>query len=106
MKSPAFSLSSLRVGLVLRMGIGASFAAHAAEPANPSATPQVRTILNYFHESSARKEGRRVLSGQFSDFGDAANLRIMERIQEKTGRWPGLIGVDYADFGRGSLTYT
>jgi hypothetical protein len=54
---------------------------------------------------SARKEGRRILSGQFSDFGDGANLRIMERIQKRTGRWPGLIGVDYADFGRGSLTY-
>ena len=105
MKRSAFSLASLRVGLVLRMAIGASLASHAAEPANPSATPQARVVLNYFHELSARKEGRRILSGQFSDFGSGANLRIMERIQEKTGRWPGLIGVDYADFGRGSLTY-
>jgi hypothetical protein len=105
MKRPAFSLSSLRVGLVLMMAIGACLAAHAAEPANPRSTPQVRTILNYFHELSARKEGRRILSGQFSDFGNGANLGIMERIQEKTGHWPALIGVDYADFGRGSLTY-
>ena len=87
------------------MAVGASFTAHAAEHANPSATPQVRTILNYFQELSARREGRRILSGQFSDFGNGADLRIMERIQEKTGHWPGLIGVDYADFGRGSLTY-
>jgi len=57
------------------------------------------------HKLSARKEGRRILSGQFTDFGDGANLRVMERIQERTGCWPGLIGVDYADFGRGSLTY-
>jgi mannan endo-1,4-beta-mannosidase len=105
MKGSVFSLSSFPIGLVLTLAVGACLAAHAAEPANPSATPQVHTILNYFHELSARKEGRRILSGQFSDFGDGANLRIMERIQERTGRWPGLIGVDYADFGRGSLTY-
>ena len=105
MKGPVFSLFSFLIGLVLTLAVGACRAAHAAEPANPSARPQVRTILNYFHELSARKEGRRILSGQFSDFGDGANLRIMERIQERTGRWPGLIGVDYADFGRGSLTY-
>jgi hypothetical protein len=77
-------LSSLRNGLVLSLAIGASLAAHAAEPANPSATPQVRTVLNYFHELSARTDGRRILSGQFSDFGNGANLRIMERIQESS----------------------
>ena len=106
MKGPVFSLSSFPIGLVLTLAVGTCLAAHTAEPANRSATPQVRTILNYFHELSARKEGRRILSGQFSDFGDGANLLIMERIQERTGRRPGLIGVDYADFGRGSLTYT
>src|SRR5215475_7416012 len=34
-----------------------------------------------------------------------ADLRIMERIHENTGHWPALLGVDYADFGRGSLTF-
>ena len=76
------------------MAIGASLAGHAAEPANPSATLQVHSILNYFHEfvRPQRKPAHSV--GQFSDFGNAASLRIMEQIQEKTGRWPGLIGVD------------
>lgn len=78
--------------------------ASASEPANPQASPATRRVLDYFHELSARKEGRRILSGQFSDFGHGANLRIMEQIHERTGRWPALIGVDYADFGRGSLT--
>jgi mannan endo-1,4-beta-mannosidase len=76
----------------------------AAEPANPRATAAARRVLDYFHELDARKEGRRVLSGQFSDFGDGANLKILERIHAGTGRWPGLIGVDYADFPRGGLT--
>ena len=79
-------------------------AASSAEPANPKANVQARAILNYFHELSGRPE-KRVLSGQFSNFGNGANLRIMEQIHEKTGHWPALIGVDYADFGRGSLTY-
>lgn len=80
-------------------------AAPAPAPANPKTNAKARAMLSYFHELSARKSGQRILSGQFSDFGNGANLRIMERIHEKTGRWPALIGVDYADFGRGSLTY-
>lgn len=79
--------------------------ARAAEPANPNSSPEARAILNYFQELSDQTGGRRIVSGQFSDFGGGANLQIMERIHEKTGHWPGLIGVDYADFGRGSLTY-
>jgi mannan endo-1,4-beta-mannosidase len=79
-------------------------AAFSAEPANPNANTQARAMLDYFHGLSARPE-KRILSGQFSNFGNGANLRIMEQIHEKTGHWPALIGVDYADFGRGSLTY-
>ncbi|MBI4661138.1 MAG: hypothetical protein HY735_20095 [Verrucomicrobia bacterium] len=81
------------------------FGAPSAEPANPKTNAKARTILRYLHELSARKEGPRILSGQFSNFGNGANLRLMEQIRDKTGRWPALIGVDYADFGRGSLTY-
>ncbi len=76
----------------------------AAEPANPKANAATRAVLNYFCDLSRRTEGKRILSGQFSDFGNGASLRIMERIHETTGHWPGLIGVDYADFPRGSLT--
>ncbi len=105
MKRPVIFLSFLRLGLLMTMALSPCLVAPAAEPANPNATPQAQAVLNYFHELSARREGRRIISGQFSDFGNGANLRIMERIHEKTGHWPGLIGVDYADFGRGSLTY-
>ena len=79
-------------------------AAFSAEPANPKANAQARAILDYLHGLSARTD-KRILSGQFSNFGNGANLRIMEQIHERTGHWPALIGVDYADFGRGSLTY-
>lgn len=94
---------------LIRLAIGVagcltSTLGSAAEPANPSATPQARAVLDFFHELTARKEGRRILSGQFSDFGNGANLGILERIHDRTGHWPALIGVDYADFARGSLT--
>jgi mannan endo-1,4-beta-mannosidase len=89
----------LCVVLVLFCSIG-----RAAEPANPNANAATRALLNYFHELSNRTESKRILSGQFSNFGNGANLRIMERIHENTGQRPALIGVDYADFSRGSLT--
>ena len=76
----------------------------SAEPANPKSNSASRALLDYFHDLSGRTAGKRILSGQFSDFGNGANLRIMERVHEKTGHWPALVGVDYADFPRGSLT--
>lgn len=101
------SLASLHRSCLAGLGLLflLSSGAFAAEPANPKATPQARRVLDYFHELRGRKEGRRILSGQFTDFGNGAKLRIMERIHERTGQWPALIGVDYADFGRGSLTW-
>ena len=78
--------------------------AKAAEPANKAATPAAREVLNCFCKLSAQKDGARIVSGQFTDFGHGANLAIMEKIHEKSGHWPGLLGADYADFSRGSLT--
>ena len=98
-------LTAAAMKLTLALIVVFHLHAQASEPANPNATPQARRVLDYFHELSARKEGRRILSGQFTDFGQGANLRLIERIHQRTGRWVGLIGVDYADFGRGSLTY-
>lgn len=81
-----------------------SLAGPADEPANPNANAKTKAVLKYFQSLEARTE-KRLLSGQFSNFGNGANLTLMNRIQEKTGHWPALLGVDYADFGRGSLTY-
>jgi mannan endo-1,4-beta-mannosidase len=77
----------------------------AAEPANREANPTARAILNYLTELSRRTNGPRILSGQFSNFGQGANVRLLEKVKEKTDHWPALVGVDYADFGRGSLTF-
>ena len=76
----------------------------AAKPANPNTRAPARAVLDYFHELSTRIEGRRILSGQFSNFGYGANLRIMEHVHEQTRHWPVIIGVDHADFSLGCIT--
>ena len=90
--------------LVIAFAFACGQIASAIEPANPNASPSTRALLNFFDSLNTRSN-KNILSGQFSDFGNGANLRIMERVHEKTGHWPALIGVDYADFGPGSLTY-
>ena len=76
----------------------------AAQPANAKANAGAQALLDYFHSVSNRTN-KHILSGQFADFGTGAKLRIMEQIQQTTGHWPALLGVDYADFPRGSLTW-
>jgi len=76
----------------------------ALETANPDANPKAKAILNYLASLSTKKE-RRIVCGQFTDFGNGARLRLLEQVQEKTGQWPALIGVDYADLPKGSLTF-
>ena len=88
----------------LLLSAWAALAASPADPANPNASPKTRAVLSYFQSLPARAD-KRIVSGQFADFGNGAKLQLMEQIHEKTGHWPAIIGVDYADFGRGSLTF-
>jgi len=77
--------------------------ADALEPANPHANPRVRAILAYVAGLEAPTNGH-ILSGQFAGFGRGANTRLMDQVHDRTGQWPALMGVDYADFEHGSLT--
>ena len=76
----------------------------AQEPANTNVNAKTKAVLKYLQSLEARTE-KRLLSGQFVNFGNGANLTLMERVHEKTGHWPALLGVDYADFSKGSLTH-
>lgn len=76
-------------------------ACSAAPPANPQLNERARAILAYFQGLEARTD-KRLLSGQFSSFGDGASVRIAEQIHERTGHWPAILGVDYA--GHGGIT--
>ena len=85
--------------LYLVSGVGAV----ALEPANPNAGAKARAVLNYLQSLSGRQD-KRLVSGQFIGAGRSASLRLMDRIHEQTGKWPALLGVDYADFANGGLT--
>jgi mannan endo-1,4-beta-mannosidase len=95
----------LRLCSALGSLFGCLFAlsAYGLEPANPAANAKAHAILNYL-AGLERRPDKRLLSGQFADFGRGANLRLFESIQEKTGKWPALMGVDYADFRKGGIT--
>lgn len=88
---------------LLLLAIALPFSAFALEPANPKANAKARALLNYLQSLEGRKT-KKILSGQFVDFGQPASLRLLNSIQEKTGKWPALMGVDYADFRTGGLT--
>jgi hypothetical protein len=64
--------------------------AWAVEPANRRSNPQVKTVLEYFYSLSGKTDNR-IVSGQFTDFGNGSNRKIMERIHESTGQWPVLL---------------
>jgi len=75
----------------------------APEAANPTASPKTKAILKYFQQLGDRTD-KRVISGQFTDFGNGASLRLLGAVHDQTGQWPALMGVDYADLPHGSLT--
>ncbi len=99
------SPSLTRLVALAVLAVFASFSAPAAGPANTNANTRARATLKFFESLASRSEGRRIVSGQFSDFGNGANLHLFDRIHEVTGHWPAMMGVDYADFGRGGLTF-
>jgi mannan endo-1,4-beta-mannosidase len=71
--------------------------------ANSNASAKTKAVLTYFQSLETRPD-KRLLSGQFSSFGNGANLRLVTQIHDQTGHWPAMLGVDYADFRRG-ITY-
>ena len=76
----------------------------AAEPANPATNSQARAILNKL-ESLPTRSQKRLISGQFAGFGSGASLKACEAAFQKTGHWPALIGLDYAEFRTGGLDF-
>lgn len=89
--------------MVVAIVCGLAFdGALAAEPANPETNPRARAILAYLEKLSGRTD-KRLVSGQFAGFGSGASLRDCQAVQETTGRWPAMIGLDYAQLSTGGL---
>jgi mannan endo-1,4-beta-mannosidase len=76
------------------------FATDAQNSANPNASSQAKAVLKYFQSLNAQSE-KHLISGQFDNYGDWASLDLMDRIHDKTGHYPALLGVDYQ--GRGGI---
>ncbi len=74
-------------------------------PANPESNTRTKAVLNYFQGLESRNE-KRLVSGQFSNFGGGASLRLLNEIHDRSGHWPAILGVDYADFPTGGLTFS
>jgi mannan endo-1,4-beta-mannosidase len=74
------------------------FADDPKDPANPNASSQAKAVLKYFQSLDAGTE-KHLISGQFDNYGDRARMGLMDQIHDKTGHYPGLLGVDYAGKG-------
>jgi mannan endo-1,4-beta-mannosidase len=80
-----------------------SMAQNSPETANPDASPDARAIMRYLQTLPLRTD-KKLISGQFESWGRAVlplsdpanNLAI---VHEKTGRWVGLVGVEYHQGG-------
>lgn len=77
----------------------------ASATANPSASPGTRAVLDFLVKLPSRGE-KRILSGQFTDYGPGAKLELCREAFEQAGHWPALIGLDYADYSRGHRLHT
>ena len=71
--------------------------------ANPNALPDAKAIMKYLRGLPLKRD-KKLISGQFESWGRAVlplsspdnNLEI---IHEKTGKWVGLVGVEYHEGG-------
>jgi mannan endo-1,4-beta-mannosidase len=89
---------------LLLAGILVSGCRTPLDPANSHSNVRTRAVLKYIQSLETRPD-KRLLSGQFSDFGEHANLNLPTRVYSQTGQWPAIVGVDYAG-GGGIYTQT
>lgn len=96
-------LRVLPLGVALVMFAATPAAPAAPTPANPRANARAKALLAFLTSLETRTE-HRLLSGQFTGFGEQNSEGLPAEIFRRTGEWPAMIGVDYADFSRGGLT--
>lgn len=93
-------------GTLLIFGLALNALADGHQPpANTNASPAAQAVLKYIQSLQGRGE-KRLLSGQFTDFGTNAHSsteRVFGQIQQRTGCTPAILGVDYADWHDGSI---
>ena len=70
-----------------------------AAAANPHVNARAQAVLTFIQGLESRQD-HRLLSGQFTNFGQSASLELPDAIHEQSGHWPAMIGVDYAGFDK------
>jgi mannan endo-1,4-beta-mannosidase len=91
----------LLIGLSLISTTALSFG--APRPADANANSKAREILTYLTGLEGRAD-KRLVSGQFTEFGDSGNLSLLQKVQAQTGHWPAIAGFDYMDFPKKGLS--
>ena len=90
--------------LILCLSLNALADGHQ-QPANTNASFAAQAVLKYIQGLQGRAD-KRLLSGQFTDFGTNARSsteKVFGQIQQRTGCTPAILGVDYADWHDGSI---
>ena len=73
----------------------------ALDTANPNASNDVKSILNFF-ASLPNRQDHRLISGQFIGYsGGVNNYGVVTDIYNNTGKWVGIVGSDYVDWSNG-----
>ena len=95
----------LKPAVLISLLVLQASAAPDQPPANPAASPAARAELNFIQGLAARPD-KRLLSGQFTDGGPRAggSATLLDRIQQRSGCTPAILGVDYANWGDGSIS--
>jgi mannan endo-1,4-beta-mannosidase len=98
-----------RITLIILSGVLTcmAFAVAGGEfqpPANPQCSPAAAAVLKYLQSLPARKD-RKLVSGQFTEFGTNASTKLPDLIYQKTGCYPALFGEDYTDWHSGEIRF-
>lgn len=74
--------------------VSAARAADPTAPADPALNPKGRAVLAWFQQLQASPD-LKLVSGQFAGWSGTASIGELGRIEQATGRWPVMIGLDY-----------
>ncbi len=93
-------LSRLPVTLLAFTLLLTARAVDSHAPADPDLNPKGRAILTWFQELQTSPK-LRLVSGQFAGWSGTASIGELGKIEQASGRWPVMIGLDYCGWDDG-----
>ncbi len=83
--------------VLLILSVHLAWSAPPGTPAHPSATPEAKAVLRYLNALSTNQLPG-VISGQMAGHGDGVVKEFaieIEELHRQTGKWPGILAIDY-----------